>query len=135
MTSKRYILWADDDMDDLMLMRHVLEDIGQEYDIREVNNGQEAVEYLEKGKEQSSLPSLIILDMNMPVMNGKETLGIIKKDEMLKDIPVVFFTTSNSELDRMYCRRFNVEMITKPPQYATLKETVRSLLDNYLKKN
>jgi len=135
MTTKRYILWADDDMDDLMLMRHVLEDIGQEYDIREVNNGQEAIEYLENGKQDGVLPALIILDMNMPVMNGKETLGIIKKDELLKDIPVVFFTTSNSELDKMYCRRLNVEMITKPPRYSSLKETVRSLLDSYLKKS
>jgi CheY-like chemotaxis protein len=135
MTTKRYILWADDDMDDLMLMRHVLEDIGQEYDIREVNNGQEALEFLEKGKEESTLPALIILDMNMPIMNGKETLGVIKQDEKLKEIPVVFFTTSNSELDKMYCRRFNVEMITKPPQYASLRETVRSLLDIYLKKS
>lgn len=135
MTTKRYILWADDDMDDLMLMRHVLEDIGHDYDIREVNNGQEAIEYLENGKKDGAYPALIILDMNMPVMNGKETLGLIKKDEMLKDIPVVFFTTSNSELDKMYCRRLNVEMITKPPRYSSLKETVRLLLDNYLKKS
>ena len=44
---KKHILWADDDMDDLMLMRHVLQDIGQEYNIKEVSNGQEAIDYLE----------------------------------------------------------------------------------------
>src|SRR4051812_15991196 len=114
---RKHILWADDDMDDLMLMRNVLEDIGQEYDIKEVNNGHEAMEYLAAGKEKNDLPCLIILDMNMPVLNGKETLSLIKKDEALKDIPLVFFTTSSSELDRMYCKRFGVEMITKPPKY------------------
>lgn len=127
--NKRHILWADDDMDDLMLMRHVLQDIGQQYDITEVNNGKEAMDYLQASKQKKDLPCLIILDMNMPVLNGKETLSLIKNDEELKDIPVVFFTTSNSELDKMYCKRFEVEMITKPPQYSNLKEAVKKLLD------
>ena len=129
------ILWADDDMDDLMLMRHVLEDIGQDYHIKEVSNGKEALDYLEEGKREHDLPCLIILDMNMPILNGKETLGLIKKDEALKDIPLVFFTTSNSELDKMYCKRFGVEMITKPPHYSNLKEAVKRLLDYCLKRN
>ena len=132
--SKRHILWADDDMDDLMLMRHVLQDIGQDYDIAEVSNGQEALDYLENAKRKNDLPSLVILDMNMPVLNGKEALSIIKKDDLLKEIPLVFFTTSNSELDKMYCKRFGVEMITKPPQYSSLKEAVRKLLSSYLDK-
>ena len=132
---KKYILWADDDKDDLMLLRHVLQDIGEEYDIREVHNGSEALEYLEKGKKAANLPALIILDMNMPVLNGKEALNVIKKDEALKDIPLVFFTTSNSELDKLYCKRFGVEMVTKPPKYASLRETVRQLLQVYMNKN
>ena len=126
---KKHILWADDDTDDLMLMRHVLQDIGQVYNIKEVSNGREAIDYLETVKRKNDLPCLIILDMNMPVLNGKETLSLIKKDEALKDIPLVFFTTSNSELDKMYCKRFGVEMITKPPQYGSLKTAVKRLLD------
>ena len=131
---RKHILWADDDSDDLMLMRHVLQDIGQQYNIKEVSNGREAIDYLEAGKRNNNLPCLIILDMNMPVLNGKETLSIIKQDEMLKDIPLVFFTTSNSELDKMYCRHHSVEMITKPPQYSSLKEAVKNLLNYCLNK-
>lgn len=129
------ILWADDDMDDLMLMRHVLSDIGTTYNIKEVHNGREAMEFLEKRKLERSLPCLIILDMNMPVLNGKETLGMIRKDEALKNIPVVFFTTSNSEMDKLYCRRHGIKMITKPPQYSHLKEAIKNLLDHCLNKN
>lgn len=125
---KRHILWADDDLDDLMLMRQVLQGLENEYVISEVHNGQEAIEYLNKAKKANSLPSLIILDMNMPVLNGKETLTLIKKDEDLKAIPVVFFTTSNSEMDKLYCKRFGVEMITKPPQFSDLREAVKRLL-------
>jgi CheY-like chemotaxis protein len=129
------ILWADDDTDDLMLMRHVLSDIEHEYNITEVNNGREAIDFLEKGKQESNLPCLIILDMNMPVLNGKETLSLIKKDEKLKNIPVVFFTTSSSEIDKLYCKRHGVEMITKPPRYSNLKDAVKKLLDYCLNKS
>lgn len=124
----RHILWADDDMDDLMLMRHVLQDLGDDYNIAEVHNGQEALDYLNKAKEEKELPCLIILDMNMPVLDGKETLARLKKDDVLQKIPVVFFTTSNSMMDKLYCKHNGVEMITKPPQYANLKEAVQRLL-------
>jgi CheY-like chemotaxis protein len=124
----RHILWADDDIDDLMLMRHVLQDLGDDYNITEVHNGQEALDYLHAAKQSETLPCLIILDMNMPVMDGKETLAKLKKDEDLKEIPVVFFTTSNSQMDKLYCKHNGVEMITKPPQYAHLKEAVLRLL-------
>ena len=67
--------------------------------------------------------------MNMPVLNGKETLSLLKKDEALKNIPVVFFTTSNSELDKMFSKKFGVEMVTKPPQYNELKKAVQKMLD------
>src|SRR6476620_7146766 len=112
--NNRHILWADDDIDDLMLMRHVLQDLGDDYNITEVHNGQEALDYLEDSKVKDELPCLIILDMNMPILDGKETLAKLKKDEALKDIPVVFFTTSSSQMDKMYCKRNSVEMITKP---------------------
>ncbi len=124
----RHILWADDDIDDLMLMRHVLQDLGNDYNIAEVHNGQEALDYLSNAKETKNLPCLIILDMNMPVLDGKETLSKLKKDEELKNIPVVFFTTSNSQMDKLYCKHNGVEMITKPPQYVNLKEAVQKLL-------
>ena len=133
--NKQHILWADDDTDDLMLMRHVLQDFGEQYNIKEVGNGKEAMDYLENGKRNDNLPCLIILDMNMPILNGKETLSLIKKDDALKNIPLVFFTTSNSELDKMYCKRFGVEMMTKPPQYGKLKEAVQKLLNYCLNKN
>lgn len=125
----RHILWADDDTDDLMLMRQVLQDLGDDYNITEVHNGQEALNYLASAKETGSLPCLIILDMNMPVLDGKETLARLKQDSVFSAIPVVFFTTSNSQMDKMYCKHNGVEMITKPPRYASLKEAVQKLLN------
>jgi CheY-like chemotaxis protein len=125
---KNTILWADDDADDLQMMREILMKNNKDYLIAEVGNGKEALNYLRKAKEVNQLPALIILDINMPILDGKETLAIIKNSKEYSNIPVVIFTTSESELDKMYCRRFNTEMITKPPSFSTLEATIVRVL-------
>jgi CheY-like chemotaxis protein len=122
------ILWADDDLDDLMLMKEILFKNNRNYEIVEVRNGKEALQFLEQSAKENNLPCLIILDINMPIMDGKETLSIIKKTEGFKSVPIVVFTTSNSELDKLFCKRHNVEMITKPPHYKSLEQAVLRLL-------
>lgn len=126
--SKHTILWADDDYDDLQMMREILAKSKRDYEIVEVHNGKEALDYLKEARQNSNLPCLIILDINMPVLDGKETLSIIKKNEDYSDVPVVVFTTSESELDKLYCKKFNTEMITKPPTFSTLGAAVDRLL-------
>jgi CheY-like chemotaxis protein len=126
---KQTILWADDDYDDLQMMQEILLKKKGNFEIIEVHNGKEALDYLEKANKGAGLPCLIILDINMPVLDGKETLSILKKTNDFKDIPVVIFTTSESEMDRLYCKKFNTEMITKPPTFKTLS----AVLDNLLK--
>lgn len=125
---KNTILWADDDADDLQMMREILMKRKGDYTIEEVHNGKEALEYLREAKKQSTLPCLVILDINMPVLDGKETLSIIKSTADYNDIPVVVFTTSESEIDRMFCKKFGTEMITKPPTFKTLTDTLDRLL-------
>lgn len=126
--SKNTILWADDDYDDLQMMREILIKTKRDYEIVEVHNGREALDYLRKAKENSNLPALIILDINMPVLDGKETLSIIKSMEDYNAIPVVVFTTSESELDKLFCKKFNTEMVTKPPTFNTLAAALDRLL-------
>ncbi|MFL5773425.1 MAG: response regulator [Flavisolibacter sp.] len=125
---KNRILWADDDMDDLQMMREILQKNRQQFDIVEVNNGKEALLYLQSALQHDALPCLIILDINMPVMDGKETLKQIKNQEAFQAVPVVVFTTSDSELDRMFCKKLGTEMITKPTSFTSLETTVVKLL-------
>jgi CheY-like chemotaxis protein len=124
--SNNTILWADDDYDDLQMMREILSKKSKDYNIIEVHNGKEALEYLKK--QTTNPPCLIILDINMPVLDGKETLSILKNTTDYKDIPIVVFTTSESELDKLYCKRFNTEMVTKPPTFSTLTTALEKLL-------
>jgi CheY-like chemotaxis protein len=125
---KNTILWADDDPDDLQMMREILLKTEKKFDIIEVNNGKEALDYLGRAKDEGALPCLIILDINMPVLDGKETLSIIKRNDAYQSIPVVVFTTSESELDKIYCERMGTAMITKPPSFSSLESTVGKLL-------
>ncbi|MGZ3840391.1 MAG: response regulator [Flavisolibacter sp.] len=126
---KNTILWADDDADDLMLMKEILLKNQRNYEIAEVRNGKEALDFLQRSAETAQLPCLIILDINMPILDGKETLSILKKHEVFQSIPVVIFTTSSSELDKIFCKKYQVEMITKPPHYKSLETAVLRLLN------
>ena len=122
------ILWADDDLDDIAIMRDVMLGIDNNHEIIEVDNGRKVLDYLQEAKLHNQFPCLIVLDMNMPILSGRDTLTLLKNNPDYKDIPVVVFTTSNSNLDRIFCNRYGVEMITKPVTYSTLKDTIQQLL-------
>ena len=125
--NKQTIFWVDDDPDDLELFYEVLSELANQYTLHKFYNGREAMDYLEN-LQGFQFPCLIILDMNMPVMDGRQTLAALKSDSKYRNIPVVVFTTSSSETDRMFCAHHNTAMITKPPQYDKLKEVVQNLL-------
>lgn len=127
-SSNKTILWADDDPDDLMLMQDIIKEYKHQYHIIEVPNGREALKYLQQCKQADRFPCLVILDMNMPILDGKETLAQIKKDEIYSGIPVVMFTTSNSDIDKLFCKKYNVELITKPPEYTKVQNALSKML-------
>jgi CheY-like chemotaxis protein len=128
LTKQNAILWADDDSDDLSLVKEAIESLDDSFQMIEASNGREALECLYSLHAISALPCLIVLDINMPVLNGKDTLTILKGDERFRSITVAVFTTSNSEKDRLFCERFGVEMFSKPHTYAGFEKMVSRLL-------
>jgi CheY-like chemotaxis protein len=122
------ILWADDDPDDIYIMRDVLRSLDSNHHVIEVYNGRQALGYLHQAKVSGDLPCLIVLDMNMPELSGRDTLVLLKQDPVLRNIPTVVFTTSNSPLDKEFCKRYGTEMHTKPLKLEGLKETMQKLL-------
>lgn len=110
------------------MMREVLLKTKRDFNIVEVKNGREAMDFLKKAENEEALPCLIILDINMPVMDGKETLAAIKSNRKYDPIPVVMFSTSESEIDRLFCQRFGTEMVTKPPTFNSLGIALDKLL-------
>jgi len=91
------ILLVEDDRVDVMTLKRALDDQKVISPLVQVTNGEEAIEYLRNGGNQE--PCLILLDLNMPKMNGVEFLKIVKADKTLKKIPIVVLTTSTEEGD------------------------------------
>jgi CheY-like chemotaxis protein len=125
------ILVADDDEDDRIMTRDALRDARLHNDLRFVQDGVDLMEYLRrKGRHKrpsdSPRPGLILLDLNMPRMDGREALQEIKGDPDLRRIPVVVLTTSKAEEDiiRSYDLGVN-SFVTKPVTFLGLVEVMK----------
>ena len=127
------VLMADDDEDDRLLAGDAFRECGMEIDLRFVEDGAELLEYLHGGGRWTNcpVPSLIILDLNMPRMDGRQALAAIKEHPVLKRIPVVVITTSKAEEDVLRSYDLGVSsFISKPGSYESLLALVRTL-SNY----
>jgi len=97
MQSSKPILLVENDDVDVMTVQRAIKDLKITNQLINTANGEEALEYLKD--ENNKKPCFILLDLNMPKMNGIEFLRIIKADEALKKIPIVVMTTSRAEQD------------------------------------
>ena len=128
MILRKRIFCVDDDLDDLHLLKKAIASIDPEYEIVEAYNGVEALLKLKELSASGQLPALIVMDINMPKMDGRETFLAIKNDEFLADIPLVILSTSSSVLDRIFFHKKNIEYITKPIHFDTLVSIAEKLL-------
>lgn len=122
------VLCVDDDADDQLIVSETIQEIDDSIEVVTALNGIEALEILNQAKASGDLPCLIIMDINMPLMDGKQTLVEIKKDRELDGVPVVMFTTSSSQLDIAFCEQYGVEFITKPIDMQGFHTTIQKLL-------
>jgi len=128
MSANSLFLLVDDDPDDVMLLKEAIHSVDHTIRFAEAKDGISALNYLKDIKDRYLIPSLIILDINMPVLNGRELLAIIKSENQLKHLKVVVFTTSSYPGDVDYCKQFNVELITKPFGMAELVNISKKLI-------
>ncbi|HYH14875.1 MAG TPA: response regulator [Flavisolibacter sp.] len=127
------ILYVDDDIDDLNFLREAFTEIDPAIHVAEVNNGVEALHHLESLKPNPAFfPSLIIMDINMPLMDGRMTIKKIKEDSTLQQIPIVAFTTSNNPMDRLVCGQMGVKCVLKPNSALELKQIAKEFLQTYV---
>ena len=127
------ILLADDDADDRLLAEDALEEAYLANTLHCVEDGEQLLDYLyRRGEytnlEQTPLPGLILLDLNMPKKDGREALSEIKSDPVLRRIPVVVMTTSKAEEDLLRTYDLGVNsFIIKPVAFASLVEVMKTL--------
>jgi two-component system response regulator len=127
------ILMADDDEDDRLLTRDALNESKVLNEFYSVEDGIELMKYLRREAKYSDdmlypQPSLILLDLNMPRMDGREALALIKADPSLRSIPVIILTTSKAEEDMLRGYELGAaSYITKPVTFEKLVELMKSL--------
>jgi CheY-like chemotaxis protein len=128
------IVIAEDDPDDQLLAREALEESRIANTVHFVNDGQELLDFLRHAGQYARLapprPDLILLDLNMPRMDGREALAVIKADSDLRSIPVVILTTSKAEEEIV--RAYNLganSFIVKPVSFEGLVYAVRVLTE------
>jgi CheY-like chemotaxis protein len=125
-STKPLILYAEDDFDDFESIKEALGQLSDQHQLVHAKNGQEAVSFIENSV---TLPSLVVLDLNMPVMNGKEVLQWIKDKDDFKNIPTMIFTTSSREEDVKLCQKHGCTFFRKPTLYRDLLHVAQTMLN------
>jgi CheY-like chemotaxis protein len=122
------IYLIDDDMDDVELFRDALEEVDPSVALQYANDGHEAVRNLTERKD--ALPDLVFLDISMPVFSGLQCLASFKKDEQLRNLPVIMYSTSSQEREIHLARELGaVAFVTKPNDFRLLKRILTLVLD------
>lgn len=124
--ANKAILLVEDDQVDIMTILRALKEIHVSNPVVSMENGEAALEWL--SRPDSELPCIILLDLNMPIMNGIEFLRLVKHDERLRRIPVVVLTTSEEQEDKV--RSFDLGVagyMAKPVDYRRFVEIIRSI--------
>ena len=120
----RIILHVDDDPDDRFFVSSILHNIDPTITVLEAENGVKAIDVLRKARIKGELPALVIMDYNMPLMNGMDTYKEIRKHPEFASVPVVLLTTFNGKREDDYWNNEQVATFTKP---ATLNELTASI--------
>ena len=129
------VLLVEDDPGDVLMTREAFEDYKVHNQLHVVNDGEQAMAFLRQEGEYAGLPrpDLVLLDLNLPRMDGREVLNAIKSDPELSSIPVVVLTTSEAEDDvlRSYSLHANA-YVTKPVDFERFIDVVRQIDDFFV---
>jgi CheY-like chemotaxis protein len=120
------VLLVEDNLIEIMKMKRTISLLKLKHTIHEAKNGEEALQFLE---DRSNIPDIILLDLNMPKINGIEFLRIMKANDDLKHIPTIILTTSSNQKDLLECYRTGMSgYILKPLKYEDYVKKIEVVL-------
>ena len=131
----RVVLLVEDSPGDVRLTKEAFHDADPQIDLRVAVDGVEAMAYLRREGVHSDAarPDFILLDLNLPKMDGREVLAHIKEDDDLKTIPTVILTTSDAEADILTSYKLQANCyLSKPVQLEEFESLVKSINDFWL---
>ncbi|MFL5809829.1 MAG: response regulator [Flavisolibacter sp.] len=128
--AKNIVLYADDDTDDLELVQESFSLYSNNVEVITATDGSQALSYLHRLNDTDPAPCLIILDINMPVINGKEVLKKIREMQRFESIPVVLFTTSSLPQDQKFAKEYKAGFVTKPLDVLQMELITEVFIDH-----
>jgi len=123
MFSQKYILIAEDDEDDQFLIRSAFKEVSDDTELIFVENGIELIEHFSKFDKGviTTLPSLLIVDLNMPRKNGKEAISELRNKSYFSSFPTIIFSTTGNEIEKNKCKELGIHnFFVKPSDYNIL---------------
>ncbi len=130
------ILVAEDDADDRFLLETAFKENGFTETLCFVENGIEVIEYLQKAetrKDITPLPTLILLDLNMPKKDGREVLKELKQNPAFKQIPIIIFSTTQNETEVKRCYELGADSyMMKPDTYENLLKAIVTIRNTWI---
>lgn len=129
---QKTILYVDDDEDDRDILSHAIRAISPDVGLVLAGDGLSALDYLNRQKEcNAQLPGLIVLDINMPYLDGRQTLEKIRSNPALQNIPIIIFTSSENPQDKALFNSLGVELITKPDNIHYMNRVASYMVSHY----
>ncbi|NOT75798.1 MAG: response regulator [Cyclobacteriaceae bacterium] len=121
------ILLIEDDPDDVELLQEALKNANIQYNLHVLGEGNTVLPYLEVCK---NFPNIILLDLNIPKLHGREVLKLLKSSDKFKGIPVAVLTTASSQTERDLCIELGADQfLTKPATVDGFTKTVKLIVD------
>ena len=134
-----YVLLAEDNPAEINLFQIAMRDSGIHAPVKIVNTGQEVLSFLAAEgefsyRDGSHLPELIILDLNLPLLNGFEVLTFLRREEVYSQLPIIIFTSSESIYDSEKARELGAtEFIQKPIEYSDFVNSITDIFQKWVK--
>jgi len=127
----KLILIGEDDIDDKEILEEIFSSMDSLIKLTFINDGQKLVSFLENATPEN-LPGLIILDYNMPHLNGAEILRSIQQNEKVKNIPKIIWSTANADGFKNICLQLGArEYLVKPSRFKDLESMIKQMLSYY----
>ena len=117
-----WILLADDDPEDRFIIKEAMDQVHARQPLTFVENGEQVLTNLSTVRDENNYPCLIVLDLNMPKMNGKQTLRHLKSDNRYKTIPVIIYSTSINPFEMEICMQLGAHSYDTKP--ISIKESI-----------
>lgn len=127
---KHIIVYADDDPDDIELVEDAFKKYASNVEVITFMDASQALSYLKGLPDGDPLPCLIILDINMPLLSGKDALIRLRQMNKFEAVPVVLFTTSSMPIDKTFAQHHKAGFITKPLGYEQMEMITKQFINH-----